>query len=110
MTTEAKNHLAAEGYDPQFGARPLKRVIQQRIENPIATRILIGQFQPDDTIVVGYEVCNFTFEARRDANRERVRARHDRRRKRAGCARTQRARRAEDAGRGQLALSGGVVG
>ncbi|MDZ4828800.1 MAG: ATP-dependent chaperone ClpB [Phycisphaerae bacterium] len=65
VTTEAKNHLAAEGYDPQFGARPLKRVIQRRIENAIATRILVGEFQPDDTIVVDYKGKSFTFEARR---------------------------------------------
>jgi ATP-dependent Clp protease ATP-binding subunit ClpB len=64
ITTEAKNHLAAEGYDPQFGARPLKRVIQQRIENQIATRILVGEYQPDDTIVVGYAGKSFTFERR----------------------------------------------
>ncbi len=64
ITTEAKNHLAAEGYDPQFGARPLKRVIQQRIENQIATRILVGEYQPDDTIVVAYAGKSFTFERR----------------------------------------------
>jgi ATP-dependent Clp protease ATP-binding subunit ClpB len=64
ITTEAKNHLAAEGYDPQFGARPLKRVIQQRIENALATRILVGEFQPGDTIVVGYAGKSFTFERR----------------------------------------------
>jgi ATP-dependent Clp protease ATP-binding subunit ClpB len=43
MTDDAKAALAGEGYDPQFGARPLKRIIQQRIENPIATRILAGE-------------------------------------------------------------------
>ena len=47
-----KKALAAEGFDPQFGARPLKRVIQQRIENPIATRILSGTYEEGDTIVV----------------------------------------------------------
>ena len=44
--------LAAEGFDPKFGARPLKRVIQQRIENPIATRILSGAYEEGDTITV----------------------------------------------------------
>src|SRR6185369_2700893 len=43
VTPAAKLALANEGYDPQFGARPLKRVIQQRIENQIATRILAGE-------------------------------------------------------------------
>jgi hypothetical protein len=49
-----------EGYDPQFGARPLKRVIQQRIENAIATRLLAGDFQPGDTIDVDYDAEQFT--------------------------------------------------
>jgi ATP-dependent Clp protease ATP-binding subunit ClpB len=71
VTTEAKHHLAAEGYDPQFGARPLKRVIQQRIENALATRILVGEFQPGDTIVVGYAGKSFTFERRPGTAEER---------------------------------------
>jgi ATP-dependent Clp protease ATP-binding subunit ClpB len=64
LTTEAKNALAAEGYDPQFGARPLKRVIQHRLENAMATRILTGEFEPGDTVVVGYQGKSFTFERR----------------------------------------------
>ncbi len=39
ITDSAKGQLADRGYDPSFGARPLKRVIQQEIENPLATRI-----------------------------------------------------------------------
>src|SRR5690606_35262721 len=42
VSDEAKKLLAEEGYDPTFGARPLKRVIQQRIENPLASMILKG--------------------------------------------------------------------
>ena len=42
--------LIAEGYDPVFGARPLKRVIQQRLENPLATRLLSGEFAPGDRV------------------------------------------------------------
>jgi ATP-dependent Clp protease ATP-binding subunit ClpB len=57
----AKAALAAEGYDPQFGARPLKRIIQQRLENPIAARLLAGEFQPGDTIRVNYSGKSFTF-------------------------------------------------
>ena len=57
----AKLALADEGYDPQFGARPLKRVIQQRIENTIATRILAGEFGPGDVIVIDYEGKTFVF-------------------------------------------------
>ena len=44
--------LAKVGFDPVFGARPLKRAIQQRIENPVAKLILKGQFGPKDVIPV----------------------------------------------------------
>jgi ATP-dependent Clp protease ATP-binding subunit ClpB len=57
----AKAALASEGYDPQFGARPLKRVIQHRLENPLATRMLGGEFEPGDVIEVGYDRGAFTF-------------------------------------------------
>jgi ATP-dependent Clp protease ATP-binding subunit ClpB len=63
MTDDAKAALAGEGYDPQFGARPLKRIIQQRIENPIATRILAGEIGPGDTVNVDYQGKTFTFKA-----------------------------------------------
>ena len=62
LTTAARKALADEGYDPQFGARPLKRVIQHRLENPIATRILAGDFTPGDTIMVDYKGKTSTFE------------------------------------------------
>ena len=52
LTDAAKKLLAEEGYDPTYGARPLKRVIQQRIENPLAGRILSGEFGEGDTIHV----------------------------------------------------------
>jgi len=64
VTPEATAAIADEGYDPQFGARPLKRVIQKRIENPIAARMLAGEFNPGDTIGVGYQGKSFTFERR----------------------------------------------
>lgn len=48
----AKDLLAQEGFDPQFGARPLKRVIQNRLENPIAKKLLAGEVREGDTIVV----------------------------------------------------------
>ncbi|MHC4776794.1 MAG: ATP-dependent Clp protease ATP-binding subunit, partial [Planctomycetota bacterium] len=67
MTDDAKAALAAEGYDPQFGARPLKRVIQQRIENPIATRILAGEIDSGDAVEVDYQGKTFTFKRSRPA-------------------------------------------
>jgi ATP-dependent Clp protease ATP-binding subunit ClpB len=52
VTPEAKHLLAEEGYDPAFGARPLKRAIQRFIQNPLAMAVLDGQFNDGDTIVV----------------------------------------------------------
>jgi ATP-dependent Clp protease ATP-binding subunit ClpB len=43
------------GFDPVYGARPLKRAIQQELENPLAQRILAGEFGPGDTVTVALE-------------------------------------------------------
>ncbi len=51
MTT-ARDLLGEAGFDPVYGARPLKRAIQQQIENPLAQHILRGDFSPGDTIRV----------------------------------------------------------
>ena len=48
----AKKFLAKEGYDPQFGARPLKRAIQEFLLDPLATKLLAGEFKPNDKIKV----------------------------------------------------------
>ncbi|MEY4102933.1 MAG: hypothetical protein RL461_135, partial [Planctomycetota bacterium] len=61
LTPQAQAALASEGYDPQFGARPLKRVIQQRIENQLAGRLLEGAFSDGDTILVDHVGKSFTF-------------------------------------------------
>ncbi|MBO9320236.1 MAG: ATP-dependent chaperone ClpB, partial [Chloroflexus sp.] len=55
LTDAARAQLAAEGYDPVYGARPLKRVIQQRIQNPLALQLLQGAFPEGSTIVVDVE-------------------------------------------------------
>jgi ATP-dependent Clp protease ATP-binding subunit ClpB len=62
VTETARNAIAAQGYDPTYGARPLKRVIQQRIQNPLATELLKGEFTEGDTIRVDYVDEDFTFE------------------------------------------------
>ncbi|HXI19952.1 MAG TPA: AAA family ATPase, partial [Gemmatimonadales bacterium] len=49
---DARALLAEEGYDPVFGARPLKRVIQRRLQNPIALELLEGRFHEGDTVHV----------------------------------------------------------
>ena len=61
LTMEAKQHLGAEGWDPAFGARPLKRTIQQRIENTLASRILNGEFGAGDAILCDYQGGSFVF-------------------------------------------------
>jgi ATP-dependent Clp protease ATP-binding subunit ClpB len=48
----AKDHLARQGYDPAFGARPLKRALQKEIIDPLAIRLLEGKFKPGDTVFV----------------------------------------------------------
>ena len=52
LTERAKAALAAEGYDPAFGARPLRRVIQRRVETPLSRALLSGEFGAGDTIEV----------------------------------------------------------
>jgi ATP-dependent Clp protease ATP-binding subunit ClpB len=52
VAPEAKAMLAERGYDPVFGARPLKRTIQRMIENPLAVEVLAGRFAEGDTVVV----------------------------------------------------------
>ena len=65
VSDSAKEFLAAVGWDPQFGARPLKRAIQRHLEDPIARRVLEGQFAPGDTIVVDRKDGELAFTARR---------------------------------------------
>jgi ATP-dependent Clp protease ATP-binding subunit ClpB len=63
VAPEALAELAKVGFDPAFGARPLKRAIQQRIENPVAKLILQGRFAPKDVIPVTVgEGGDFSFE------------------------------------------------
>jgi ATP-dependent Clp protease ATP-binding subunit ClpB len=62
VSAKAIKELAKAGFDPAFGARPLKRAIQQRIENPVAKLILEGRFGPKDVIPVDVEGGEFSFE------------------------------------------------
>ncbi len=61
VSPEALAEIAKVGFDPVFGARPLKRAIQQRIENPVARLILEGRFGPKDVIPVDVEGGEFRF-------------------------------------------------
>jgi ATP-dependent Clp protease ATP-binding subunit ClpC len=55
LTPAARAHLAEKGYDPQLGARPLRRAIQQLVEDPLSERILWKEFRVGETIVVDVE-------------------------------------------------------
>ncbi len=62
VTDDAKTLLTNEGYDPTYGARPLKRVIQNRLQNSLAGAILSGEFPEGSTIQVGAQGGGFTFD------------------------------------------------
>ncbi|MEN1706246.1 MAG: AAA family ATPase, partial [Planctomycetota bacterium] len=62
LTDDATQQLATEGWDPAFGARPLKRAIQTRLENPLASKILAGDLGAGDHVVVDVAGTTFTFE------------------------------------------------
>jgi ATP-dependent Clp protease ATP-binding subunit ClpB len=62
FTDAARTQIMDEGYDPAFGARPLKRTIQQRLENPLASELLAGKFNDGDKIRIDAHAHKFTFE------------------------------------------------
>jgi ATP-dependent Clp protease ATP-binding subunit ClpB len=62
LTDAAKETLAEAGWDPTFGARPLKRAIQRMVENPLALRLLEGEFGDGDTVRVDMEDGELVFE------------------------------------------------
>ncbi len=62
LTPEAKHWLAEQGYDPQFGARPLRRAIQRYVENPLSVRILQGTLRAGDQVIVGVDEEGLTFQ------------------------------------------------
>jgi len=65
VSDSAKRKLADLGYDPQFGARPLRRVIQKEIENKLADKILSGELKPKDLVKVGLKDGDFTFSSKK---------------------------------------------
>ena len=64
LTPAAKDLLCEFGYDPSFGARPLKRVIQQKLENPLAQKILAGEITSEQHVTVDVSGKAFTFKAK----------------------------------------------
>ena len=67
ITESALDLLAQAGFDPVYGARPLKRAIQQQVENPLAQQILASKFMPGDTVMVEVANGKLTFSALVDA-------------------------------------------
>ncbi len=68
LSEQAMDKLAEAGFDPIYGARPLKRAVQQYLENPLAQEILKGRFLPGDVIEVGVRDEDFVFDATRAAS------------------------------------------
>ena len=62
VTDAAIDEIARRGYDPTFGARPLRRVIQQRIQNPLAVEMLKHRLSEGSAVCVDYQTGEFTFE------------------------------------------------
>jgi ATP-dependent Clp protease ATP-binding subunit ClpC len=67
VNEEAKAWLVQKGYDPVYGARPLRRAIQKYVENPISTKILQGEFKEGDTVAISLQEDNLSFAARKIA-------------------------------------------
>ena len=63
LTDVARDELAREGYDPQFGARPLKRTLQRRVQNPLAMKLLQGEFKPGQIVEVDWSGKDFQLRA-----------------------------------------------
>jgi ATP-dependent Clp protease ATP-binding subunit ClpB len=61
LTDRAKDLIIEEGYDPTYGARPLKRTIQRRILDPLAIKVLEGQFREGDTVNIDVKAGDLTF-------------------------------------------------
>jgi ATP-dependent Clp protease ATP-binding subunit ClpB len=62
VSDEALREIAKVGFDPLYGARPLKRAIQQLIENPVARLVLEGRYGPKDVIPIDFRNGQFVFE------------------------------------------------
>jgi ATP-dependent Clp protease ATP-binding subunit ClpB len=71
ISDTAVAELARAGFDPVYGARPLKRAIQQQIENPLSKAILEGTFGPNDLILVDSKGGGFSFEKAKSAKKEK---------------------------------------
>ncbi len=74
LSTAAQHHIADAGYDPVYGARPLKRAIQREIENPLVTKLLENTFVSGDTIMVDVKDSKLMFGKKKSAAAKPVKA------------------------------------
>ncbi len=72
LTDAARDALAEEGYDPHFGARPLKRTVQRRVQNPLAMKLLQGEFKPGQTVQIDVADGAFTMQPAPPRAKEKV--------------------------------------
>ncbi|MFG1360723.1 ATP-dependent chaperone ClpB [Xanthobacter pseudotagetidis] len=63
LSPEARHHLAEKGYDPAYGARPLKRTIQKLVQDPLAEKILAGEIPDGSKVKIGFDKGHLTFAA-----------------------------------------------
>jgi ATP-dependent Clp protease ATP-binding subunit ClpC len=68
LTEPARLWLAEKGYDPQFGARPLRRALQRYVENPLSIQLLRGDFHPGDMVIIDEMGGELIFERHADAS------------------------------------------
>jgi ATP-dependent Clp protease ATP-binding subunit ClpB len=64
ISDAALDRIAASGFDPVYGARPLKRAIQHTIENPLSQKLLAGEYQSGDMIVIDADENGLVFSSR----------------------------------------------
>ena len=69
LTDPAKLALVQEGFDPVYGARPLRRTIERRVANPLSRRILAGEFAEGETALVDYVDGEYVFGKKEEARR-----------------------------------------
>jgi len=74
LTDAAKEYLAGRGFDPVYGARPLKRTIQKEIIDPLAVRILAGEFAQGDTVIADAHGGEIAFSRKKSRKAERATA------------------------------------
>ncbi len=77
LTEPARHWLAAKGYDPQFGARPLRRSLQRYVENPLSIQLLKGDFRPGDLVMIDEIGGQLIFERHADATTDYLQINQD---------------------------------